>query len=139
LADLIGRKLVFKGGFLVFTIGSLLCGFSDSVAQLILFRGLQGMGAAMIMANGPAIITAAFPPSERGKALGTLAMIVSAGLAVGPFVGGMIVKYLRWRSIFYVNIPIGVLGIFLIQKHIPHIPLSYHAGETAELGEREAR
>lgn len=116
---MLGRKLIFTVGFGIFTFASLLCGCSDSISQLIIFRGLQGLGAAMLMANGPAIITSAFPATERGKALGTLAMIVSAGLAIGPFLGGILVKTLSWPAIFFVNLPIGLAGIYLVQRYIP--------------------
>ncbi|HRK01898.1 MAG TPA: MFS transporter, partial [Oligoflexia bacterium] len=135
MADIIGRKLIFKIGFVIFTFGSLICGLAETINQLILFRGIQGFGAAMIMANGPAIITGAFPASERGKALGTLAMIVSAGLAIGPFLGGLFVKYFSWRSIFFVNIPIGFLGTYLVHRYVP---TAINPQESAML-EREAR
>ncbi|MBI3555658.1 MAG: MFS transporter [Deltaproteobacteria bacterium] len=119
LADVIGRKVVFNAGFLIFTFGCLLCALSGTIDQLIVARGLQGFGAAMIMANGPAIITAAFPTNERGKALGTLAMVVSAGLALGPPLGGMLVNDFGWPSIFFVNIPFGLLGAFLVHQNVP--------------------
>jgi MFS family permease len=119
LADVVGRKSVFNLGFLIFTLGCLLCGLSKTITQLILFRGLQGFGAAMLMANSPAIITAAFPANERGKALGTLGMVVSAGLALGPSLGGVLVKFFSWPSIFFVNIPFGLLGTALVYRHLP--------------------
>jgi len=119
LADVLGRKLVFNLGYVIFTIGCLCCGMSRDISQLILSRGLQGFGAAMLMANGPAIIATAFPPNERGKALGTLAMVVSAGLAMGPSIGGFLVKFVGWPSIFFINIPFGILGTILVQKYMP--------------------
>lgn len=119
LADVIGRKIVFNLGFVIFTLGSLLCGLAQNIGQLIAFRGVQGFGAAMVMANGPAIITAAFPTNERGKALGTLAMVVSAGLAIGPSLGGLLVRFFTWPSIFFVNIPFGLLGTYLVYQNVP--------------------
>lgn len=119
LADVIGRKIVFNLGFVIFTLGCLLCGLSTTIGQLVLFRGLQGFGAAMVMANGPAIITAAFPTNERGKALGTLAMVVSAGLALGPSLGGILVRFFSWSSIFFVNIPFAMLGAVLVHRFVP--------------------
>ncbi len=119
LADVIGRKSIFNLGYVVFTIGSLLCGLSHNIHQLIFARGFQGLGSAMLMANGPAVITAAFPANERGKALGTLAMVVSLGLGLGPALGGYLVKYFSWPSIFLVNIPFGILGAILAYKYIP--------------------
>lgn len=119
LADTVGRKSVFTAGFVIFTIGSLFCGMSQSIMQLILARGIQGFGASMLMANGPAIITAAFPVNKRGRALGILAMVVSAGLAVGPSLGGFLIRYLGWASIFFVNIPVGIAGTIFALRYLP--------------------
>ncbi|MEW6057899.1 MAG: MFS transporter [Bdellovibrionota bacterium] len=139
LADVIGRKIVFNMGYLTFTLGSFLCGIASTIDQLILFRGLQGFGAAMLMANGPAIITAAFPTNERGKALGTLAMVVSAGLALGPTLGGLLVRFFSWPSIFFVNIPFGLLGSFLVTRYVPSLlAMTATPSETAIL-ERERK
>ncbi len=126
LADQWGRKKIFQLGFGLFTFGSLFCGASATLGWLLASRALQGVGAAMLMANGPAIITAAFPSRERGKALGTLAMVVSAGLVTGPSVGGLLISTFGWRSIFLVNLPVGILGIFLAQKNIPQDPVRKH-------------
>lgn len=111
LADLIGRKPIYIAGITVFTIGSALCGFSPTIYWLIASRGVQALGAAMIMANGPAITTDAFPASERGKAMGIVGMVVASGLTAGPAVGGFLVGAAGWQSIFLVNIPIGVVGV----------------------------
>lgn len=119
LADSISRKLVFQLGFLTFSAGSFLCGIAGDINELIIFRAIQGCGAAMLMANGPALITASFPPTERGKALGILSMAVSVGLAVGPTVGGVLVRLLNWPSIFFVNCPFGLLGIYLVARNVP--------------------
>jgi MFS family permease len=119
LADVVGRKSIFSLGFVTFTIGSALCGFAGSVEQLIIFRGVQGFGAAMLMANGPALITSTFPANELGKALGTLAMVVSAGLAIGPTAGGLLVRLFAWPAVFFVNIPFGILGAYLVHRNIP--------------------
>lgn len=113
LSDLRGRKPLFILGFGVFVIGSFLCSISLSGGQIIAFRFLQGIGAAMIMATSPAIITAAFPPQERGKALGINAMSVYIGLSLGPPLGGILTAAFGWPSIFLVNIPIGLAVILL--------------------------
>lgn len=110
LSDLYGRKPVFKYGFLIFTLGSLFCGLAQSLMTLIFSRILQGLGASMLMSNGPAIITSAFELRSRGKALGILSMVVSAGLVCGPSIGGALITNFDWRSIFLVNLPIGVMG-----------------------------
>jgi EmrB/QacA subfamily drug resistance transporter len=118
LSDIHGRKKVFTLGFVIFTIGSLLCGISLSITQLILARIVQAVGGAMLMANGPAIVTSDFPSKERGKGLGILAMIVSLGLISGPAVGGILIEHIGWRSIFLLNVPIGIVGIFLIYRFV---------------------
>jgi EmrB/QacA subfamily drug resistance transporter len=115
ISDQFGRKRIFQTGFCIFTLGSLLCSFASSLHLLIAARMIQGLGAAMLMANGPAIITAGFPSNERGGALGTLSMVVSAGLISGPSLGGLLITTWGWKSIFLVNIPIGLTGIYLTQ------------------------
>src|ERR1019366_9578180 len=120
----LGRKRIFQAGFLIFTFASALCGFAPTLHMLVIARILQALGASRFMANGPAIITAAFPNTERGGALGTLAMVVSAGLLTGPSVGGLLINLLSWRSIFWVNIPVGLIGVFLVQKNFEKDPIA---------------
>lgn len=115
LGDLLGRQRVYGWGFLVFTIGSALCGLSGSLGQLIFFRAVQAVGAAMMFANGGAIITAVFPASERGRALGINGSVVSTGLALGPSLGGFLLDWAGWRSIFYINLPIGLTGMLAMR------------------------
>ncbi len=119
LSDQYGRKKTLLLGYAVFTLGSGLCGVSFNLFTLLISRTLQGIGAAMLMANGPAVITSNFPGNERGKALGTLAMVVSAGLISGPSIGGFLITTLGWQSIFLVNLPIGILGLFWVKKNVP--------------------
>jgi EmrB/QacA subfamily drug resistance transporter len=119
LADIYGKKPIYTAGFIVFTIGSVLCGLSLTIYTLIGFRVLQAVGAAMVMALGMAITTEAFPPSERGRALGISGTIVSVGIAVGPTLGGLIVKNLSWHWIFFVNLPIGIVGTWLVVRYVP--------------------
>lgn len=119
LSDQIGRKKVFFSGLFVFTLGSLFCAFSSHLTWLIISRIIQGCGASMLMANGPAIIAGTFSAQERGKALGILAMIVSAGLVTGPSLGGFLIAHLSWQYIFLVNLPVGALGLYLILRYIP--------------------
>jgi EmrB/QacA subfamily drug resistance transporter len=119
LADMKGKKPIYTIGFIVFTIGSVLCGLSPSVHWLIGFRVLQAIGAAMIMALGAAILTEAFPPFERGKALGIFGTVVSVGIVVGPTLGGVIIDAFSWHAIFFVNLPVGILGTFLSMRFVP--------------------
>jgi EmrB/QacA subfamily drug resistance transporter len=113
LADLRGRKRIYIFGFVIFTAGSILSGASSTGLELIIFRALQGIGAAFIAANSPAIVTESFQSWERGKALGINTMAVYAGLMTGPVIGGVLVQSFGWRSIFYVNVPIGILVVSL--------------------------
>ena len=110
ISDMVGRKTIFSGGLAIFTIGSGLCAVSASEGQLIMFRVVQGIGAAMLMATGIAIITHAFPPRERGKAMGLIGTVVAIGSMTGPVVGGFLIENVGWQSIFYINIPVGILG-----------------------------
>lgn len=119
LADMKGAKPLYSLGLLIFTVGSMLCGLSPSVEWLIGFRVLQGAGAAMLAALGAAILTEAFPPNERGKALGISGSIVSVGIITGPVLGGLLIDILSWHWIFFVNIPVGIAGIFAARKFLP--------------------
>ena len=122
LADLHGRKRFYTVGFAVFTVGSVLCGLSTTAVQLISFRAWQGAGAAFIAANSTAIVTDVFPREGRGKALGINTMAVYVGLMVGPVLGGILVQSFGWRSIFFVNVPIGILVITLISLGLKQNP-----------------
>ena len=111
LADDVGRKPLFMGGLVVFTIGSALCGAAPSLGVLIAARCIEAIGAAAIFSVNIAMITASFPESEHGRALGFNAILVALAVSVGPTVGGILTETLGWRWIFYVNLPIGVLVI----------------------------
>jgi len=120
LGDMIGKKPIYTAGFVIFTIGSGLCGLAPTIYWLIGFRVLQAIGAAMTMALGMAIVTEAFPPQERGKALGLAGSIVSIGIVMGPVLGGIIIDALGWNWIFFVNLPIGIIGIFMVSRFVPN-------------------
>ncbi|HEY32353.1 MAG TPA: MFS transporter [Dehalococcoidia bacterium] len=113
IGDLFGRKRVYIIGLTVFTVGLVLCWISQSVVQLILARIVQAVGAAMTAALSNAIVTDVFPDQERGKALGILGALVSAGLLSGPVLGGFLLDALDWPSIFYVRVPVGVIGVIM--------------------------
>ncbi len=116
LGDIFGYKRVYVGGFALFTAAGTLCGIAQSVGELTALRVAQGVGYAMIQAVGPAIVTAAFPPTERGKALGLNAVSVSVGLSLGPTLGGILTEWFSWRWIFFVNLPIGLFGVIWALK-----------------------
>jgi EmrB/QacA subfamily drug resistance transporter len=118
LSDIRGRKNIFIAGFGVFVLGSLLCSLAQDGTQLIGFRVLQGVGAACIAATATAIVTDTFPPKERGKALGINAMAVYIGLSLGPALGGLLTGVAGWRSIFWINIPIGVAVMLLAWRYV---------------------
>jgi len=122
LGDILGFKKIYLWGLLLFVIASALCGAAPSLETLIVCRGLQAVGAGMTMAMGPAIITAAFPPEERGKALGLVGMAVAVGLALGPSLGGFLTEEVGWRAIFYVNIPIGIAAYLWGQRVLLESP-----------------
>ena len=119
LGDLRGHKKIFIVGLVTFIVGSTLCGFSVSITTLVLFRGIQAVGAAMVQANSPAIITKNFPGSQRGQALGTVATMTYLGLTIGPFFGGWLTQQFSWRAVFFINIPIGLFVLWLSNHHIP--------------------
>jgi EmrB/QacA subfamily drug resistance transporter len=110
VADMFGRVRMYNLGFVVFTIGSLLCGLAQTAALLIVFRLVQGAGAAMMVVNSVAILTEVFPANERGRALGMNAITWSLGGVLGPILGGLILTVADWRWIFFINVPIGIFG-----------------------------
>jgi len=114
LADIYGRKRIFGFGMLIFTLSSFLCAASFSTPMLIGLRVFQGVGGAMIFATGVAILTSVFPPQERGKVLGFNVAAVYTGLSLGPVLGGVLTHYFTWRSIFLVNVILGVAIICLL-------------------------
>lgn len=126
LGDLRGHRQVYLFGFSVFIVASGLCGLSPNESWLIGFRALQALGAAMLFAASPAILTASFPASQRGQALGLQATMTYLGLTVGPPLGGWLADTFSWRAIFYVNVPVGLaaalLGYRFIARRAPLAP-----------------
>ncbi|MGB9175824.1 MAG: MFS transporter, partial [Methanoregula sp.] len=114
IADIYGRKLVFATGLSLFTLASFLMILAPSALAVILLRVLQGFGSAMIFGTAVAILTSVTPPEHRGKAIGIYTTAVYLGLSMGPFFGGILTGLFGWRSIFAVNVPIGLFAIALI-------------------------
>ena len=108
LGDIRGHRIVFLIGFSIFILSSALCGMSTSIELLVVFRGMQALGAAMLAANSPAILTKSFPDSQRGQALGLQATMTYLGLTVAPSLGGWLTDLVSWRAVFYINIPVGL-------------------------------
>jgi len=121
LADMIGKRRIYLAGMLIFTTASVLCGLSPDIRTLISFRALQGIGAACMQALGMAIVTEAFPASERGRALGIMGTVVSVGISLGPTLGGFLIGAVGWRAIFLVNLPVGVVGFLLARRFVPDL------------------
>lgn len=116
--DIIGRRKTFMAGMVVFTLSMILLTFTPGIRWLIGARILQGIGGAMMFGTNMAILTSVFPPGERGRAMGINVTAVYAGLASGPFLGGLLTRYLGWRSIFAFLIPMGIISLILIHRRM---------------------
>lgn len=121
LSDLYGKKKIFSSGFLIFAFGSALCGFSHTLPFLVISRIIQAVGASAMMSLSQGIVTAVFPPEERGRALGFVGTMVALGNLTGPSLGGLLVHLFNWQSVFFINIPIGIAGCILSFTIIPDI------------------
>ena len=113
LGDRYGRKRMFLAGLAGFTLASLACGLAQNTGQLVAFRALQGIGASLLMPGTLSILTVTFPPHERAKAIGIWAGVSGIALSLGPTLGGWMVEHVGWQSIFFLNVPIGVVGFFV--------------------------
>ncbi len=116
IGDIVGRKKIFITGLIIFTLTMILLTFTPGIKWLIGVRILQGVGGAMMFGTNMAILTSVFPPGERGRAMGINVTAVYAGLASGPFLGGILTRYLGWRSIFAFLIPMGIISLILIRR-----------------------
>ncbi|MDE3208953.1 MAG: MFS transporter [Pseudomonadota bacterium] len=130
IADKFGRKSLYVNGFIVFIVGSGLCGLAPNLDILIIARALQGIGAAMLQANSVAIITAASPKKALGRAIGVQATAQALGLAIGPSLGGLLIEILGWRWVFLLNLPIGLAGALLARFTLPQ---THHQEGSASL------
>jgi EmrB/QacA subfamily drug resistance transporter len=119
LADRYGRKRIYSIGIAVFALASVWCGLCSDIHQLIVARGVQGMGAALLVPGSLAIISASFPEAKRGKAIGTWSAFTAISAAFGPVLGGWMIEHVSWRAIFFLNIPLAVIVLFLVFRFVP--------------------
>lgn len=124
LADMMGRAKLYNLGFVIFVIGSALCGMATTAEFLVAARVVQAVGAGLLQANSVAIITEAFPGNELGRAIGLQGATQAVAMAAGPFLGGILISTIGWRSIFYINVPIGIIGtvaaLYILPKATVH-------------------
>lgn len=120
LTDMYGRKTFYVAGLIIFTVASLLCGLSNTMTQLIIFRGIQGIGAGIIMVNAITVIGDLFPPAERGKYQGLISGVFGLSSIIGPTLGGYLTDALSWHWVFFINIPLGIIIIFLFIFFFPN-------------------
>lgn len=128
LGDRFGRRRIFMTGVAIFTAGSVACGLAPTITALIAFRGLQGVGAALMVPGSLAIISATFPDHERGKAIGTWSAFTSITMVIGPLVGGSLIDHASWRAIFFINVPFAAIVLAL---SITCVPESREGGKRA--------
>jgi EmrB/QacA subfamily drug resistance transporter len=118
ISDMFGRKKIFQSAIVIFLIGSVLCGAAQTINQLILFRGIQGIGAGGLLTLVFAIIGDIVPPRERGKYQGYFGAVFATSSVVGPLLGGFFTDHLTWRYVFYINLPIGLIALAAIQTRL---------------------
>src|SRR6184192_727345 len=119
LGDHYGRRRIFLIGTALFAVASAWCGLATGIAQLIVARGAQGLGAALLVPGSLAIISSSFPENERGRAIGTWSGFSAITTAVGPVIGGWLIEHISWRAVFFINIPIALLVIFISLGSVP--------------------
>jgi EmrB/QacA subfamily drug resistance transporter len=118
IGDIVGKKKLYLAGITIFTTASMLCGISDNATFFILFRGLQGLGAAMILSLSMAIATDLTAKEYLGRIMGVLSTVTALGIASGPTIGGILLSFFGWESMFLVNIPFGIIAFWLIYKSV---------------------
>ncbi|MEO7588137.1 MAG: DHA2 family efflux MFS transporter permease subunit [Arachnia sp.] len=126
LGDRYGPKKIYLIGLVIFTLSSLACGLVGSVVPLIIARVVQGIGASMMTPQTMATITRLFPANERGKAMAIWGAVAGVATLVGPVVGGLLLDSLGWEWIFFINVPVGVVGFFAVMKYVPRMPVNKH-------------
>ncbi|MEO7125998.1 MAG: DHA2 family efflux MFS transporter permease subunit [Nakamurella sp.] len=126
LGDRFGPKSLYQIGLVVFTVSSLWCGFSGTIGMLITARVMQGLGASLMTPQTMAVITRIFPANRRGAAMGMWGAVAGVATLVGPILGGVLIDSLGWEWIFFINVPVGIIGFFLAVKLVPRLPIHSH-------------
>ena len=121
LSDLYGRKGMFMFGIALFVVSSILCGLSNNMLELTFFRGIQGIGGGILMTIPFILIAELFPPRQRGKYAGILSSVFGLSSVLGPILGGIITDFMGWRWVFFINVPVGLIAIYMIHTNFPHI------------------
>jgi EmrB/QacA subfamily drug resistance transporter len=121
LSDLYGRKKILIAGIVLFVMSSILCGLSQNMVELIIFRGIQGIGGGILITIPFIVVAEIFPPRQRGKYTGILASVFGLSNVLGPILGGLITDLMGWRWVFFVNIPVGIIAISMLSMYFPHI------------------
>ena len=141
LGDLYGRRKIFTAGLVLFTVASVWCGLAPNIRQLIVARGLQGIGGALLVPGSLTLISVNFSEEQRGRAIGTWSGFTSITAAIGPVLGGWFVEYGSWRWVFFINVPIGLVALLLALWKVPESsagvegqPLDWLGGLLAALG-----
>jgi EmrB/QacA subfamily drug resistance transporter len=119
LGDHYGRRRMYAAGICLFVLASVWCGLAPNITQLIVARGLQGVGAALLVPGSLAIISASFSEADRGQAIGTWSGFSAITAAIGPVIGGWLIEHVSWRAVFFINVPLGIIVILLIFWHVP--------------------
>ena len=123
LTELFSRKAVLVAAVLLFLLGSALSGLSQNMVELVLFRGVQGLGGGALFALALTTLAVLFPPRERGRLAGVFGAMFGLSSAVGPWLGGLLTDHFSWRWVFYVNMPVGAVAPWFILRHIPRLSL----------------
>jgi EmrB/QacA subfamily drug resistance transporter len=127
LGDQYGRKVFFQTAIVIFVVGSALCGFSQSMTELIAFRALQGLGGGGLMVGAQTIVGDVVSPRERGRYMGLFGAMFAVATVIGPLIGGLCVTYLSWRWVFYINLPLGIVALFVTGTVLPgHLRRVHH-------------
>ncbi len=121
LSDIYGRKKVLIIGIVLFLVSSVICGFSQNMLELIIFRGVQGIGGGVLLTIPFIVVAEIFPPRQRGKYMGILSSVFGFASVMGPVLGGVITDFMGWPWVFFINVPIGLAAIYILRSHFPHL------------------